>query len=59
MSQSRVGGARAVLAITIVLAVISVVIYLVVFLTLFQYGVLNDTGRAFSWGSAAAARPRV
>jgi peptidoglycan/LPS O-acetylase OafA/YrhL len=48
MSQSRLDGARVVLAITIVLAVISVVMYLVIFLTLFQYGFLNDTGRAFS-----------
>ena len=48
MSQSRPDSARAMLISTIVLAVISVAMYLIIFLTLFQYGVLNDTGRGFA-----------
>ena len=48
MSESRSDGDRVVLATTIILAVISVVMYFIVYLTLFQYQMLNDTGRAFA-----------
>jgi peptidoglycan/LPS O-acetylase OafA/YrhL len=48
MSESRLDGDRVVLATTIILAVVSVVMYFVVFLTLFQYQMLNDTGRTFA-----------
>jgi peptidoglycan/LPS O-acetylase OafA/YrhL len=48
MSESRSDGDRVVLATTIILAVISVVMYFVVYLTLFQYQMLNETGRAFA-----------
>ncbi len=48
MSQSRPDNVRAMLIITIVLAVISVGMYLIIFLTLFQYKMLNETGRVFS-----------
>jgi hypothetical protein len=45
MSESRTDGDRVVLAATIILAVISVVMYFIVYLTLFQFQMLNDTGR--------------
>ena len=45
MSESRSDGDRVVLATTIILAVIRVVLYFIVYLTLFQYQMLNDTGR--------------
>ncbi len=48
MSESRSDDDRVVLATTIILAVISVVMYFIVYLTLFQYQMLNDTGRAFA-----------
>jgi hypothetical protein len=48
MNESRVDGDRVVFATTIILAAISVTMYFIVYLTLFQYQVLNDTGRAFS-----------
>ena len=48
MSESQTDGDRVTLATTIILAVISVVMYFIVYLTLFQYQMLNDTGRAFS-----------
>ena len=48
MSESRADGDRVVIATTVVLAVISVVMYFVVYLTVFQYQMLNDTGRAFA-----------
>jgi peptidoglycan/LPS O-acetylase OafA/YrhL len=48
MSESQSNGDRVVLAATIILAVISVMMYFIVFLTLFQYQMLNDSGRAFS-----------
>jgi hypothetical protein len=48
MSESQTNGDRVVLATTIILAVISVAMYFVVYLTLFQYQMLNDIGRAFS-----------
>jgi peptidoglycan/LPS O-acetylase OafA/YrhL len=51
MSESRIDGDRVVLATTIILAVISVVMYFIVYLTLFQYQMLNDTGRAFAIGA--------
>ena len=46
MSESRTDGDRVVLATTLILAVISVVLYFIVYLTLFQFQMLNDTGRA-------------
>jgi hypothetical protein len=49
MSESQSNGDRVVLATTIILAVIGVVIYFIVYLTLFQYQVLNDMGRAFAF----------
>jgi NADH:ubiquinone oxidoreductase subunit 4 (subunit M) len=48
MSESRSDGDRVLLATTIILAVISVVMYFIVYLTLFQYQLLNDTGRTFA-----------
>ena len=48
MSESQTDGDRVVLATIIILAVISVVMYFIVYLTLFQYQMLNDTGRAVS-----------
>ncbi len=48
MTESRADSERVVLATTIILAVISAVMYFVVYLTLFQYQMLNDTGRAFA-----------
>ena len=48
MSESRTDGDRVVLATTIILAVVSVVMYFIVYLTLFQFQMLNDMGRAFS-----------
>ena len=48
MSESQSNGDRVVLATTIILAVIGVVMYFIVYLTLFQYQMLNDTGRAFA-----------
>jgi peptidoglycan/LPS O-acetylase OafA/YrhL len=48
MSESKVDSGRVVFAAAIILAIISVVMYFVVFLTLVAYGMLNDTGRAFS-----------
>ena len=48
MSESRTDGDRVVLATTIILAVVSVVMYFIVYLTLFQFQMLNDTGRAFA-----------
>ena len=48
MSELQTDGDRVTLAATIILAVISVVMYFIVYLTLFQYQMLNDTGRAFS-----------
>jgi len=48
MSESRADGDRVVLATTLILAAISVTMYFIVYLTLFQFQVLNDTGRAFS-----------
>ena len=48
MSESRSDGDRVVLATTIILAVISVVMYFIVYMTLFQYQMLNDMGRAFA-----------
>ena len=46
MSELRTDGDRVVLATTLILAVISVVLYFIVYLTLFQFQMLNDTGRA-------------
>jgi hypothetical protein len=46
VSERRADGDRVVLATTLVLAVTSVVLYFIVFLTLFQYQMLNDAGRA-------------
>ncbi len=48
MSETRSDGDRVVLTTTIILAAISVVMYFIVFLTLFQYQILNDLGRAFA-----------
>ena len=48
MSESQSNGDRVVLATTIILAVIGVVMYFIVYLTLFQYQMLNDTGRTFA-----------
>ncbi len=48
MSESQSNGDRIVLATTIILAVIGVVMYFIVYLTLFQYQMLNDMGRAFA-----------
>ena len=48
MSESQSNGDRVVLATTIILAVIGVVMYFIVYLTLFQYQMLNDMGRAFA-----------
>jgi hypothetical protein len=48
MSESQTNGDRVLLATTSILAVISVAMYFVVYLTLFQYQMLNDIGRAFS-----------
>ena len=48
MSATRSDGERAVLATTIMLAVISVVMYFIVYMTLFQYQMLNDVGRTFA-----------
>jgi hypothetical protein len=48
MSESRSGGDRVALAATIILAVISVVMYFIVYMTLFQYQMLNEMGRAFA-----------
>ncbi len=48
MSESRADSDRVVLAATIILAVIGVAIYIIVYLTLFQYQMLNDLGRAFA-----------
>ena len=48
MSESRTDGDRVVLATIIILAVISVVMYFIVYLTLFQFKMLNDTGRTFA-----------
>ena len=48
MSESRADNDRVVLATTIILAVISVAMYFILYFTLFQYHMLNDTGRAFS-----------
>ena len=48
MSESQSNGDRVVLATTIILAVIGVVVYFIVYLTLFQYQMLNDMGRAFA-----------
>ncbi len=45
MSEPRADGGRVALATTITLAAISVVLYFIVYLTLFQYQMLNDTGR--------------
>jgi peptidoglycan/LPS O-acetylase OafA/YrhL len=45
MSESRTDGDRVALAATIILALISVVMYFIVYLTLFQFQMLNDTGR--------------
>ena len=48
MSEPRADGDRVAVATIIILAVISVVLYFIVYLTLFQYQMLNDTGRAVS-----------
>ncbi len=48
MSESRTDSDRVALATTIILAAISVVMYFIVYLTLFQFQMLNETGRAFS-----------
>ena len=48
MSESQSNGDRVVLTTTIILAVIGVVMYFIVYLTLFQYQMLNDTGRTFA-----------
>ena len=48
MSESRSDSDRAVLATTIMVAVISVVMYFIVYLTLLQYQMLNDDGRTFA-----------
>ena len=49
MSESRADSDRVVLATTIILAVICVVMYVVVYLTLFQYQMLNNTGRTVAF----------
>jgi len=49
MNESRTDSDRVVLATTIILAVICVVMYFVVYLTLFQFQMLNDTGRAVAF----------
>ncbi len=48
MSEARADNDRVVLATTIILAMIGVAIYIIVYLTLFQYQMLNDLGRAFA-----------
>ncbi len=48
MSEARADNDRVVLAATIILAMIGVAIYIIVYLTLFQYQMLNDLGRAFA-----------
>jgi peptidoglycan/LPS O-acetylase OafA/YrhL len=48
MSEARTDGDRVALATTIILAVICAVMYFIVYLTLFQYQMLNDAGRAFA-----------
>ena len=45
MSESRTDGDRVVLTMTIILAAISVIMFFIVYLTLFQFQMLNDTGR--------------
>jgi peptidoglycan/LPS O-acetylase OafA/YrhL len=49
MNESRADSDRVVLATTIILAVICVVMYVVVYLTLFQYQMLNNTGRTVAF----------
>ena len=48
MSEPQADSDRVVLATTIVLAAISVVMYFIVYLTLFQFQMLNETGRTFA-----------
>jgi hypothetical protein len=48
MSESRSDSDHAVMAATIMVAVISVVMYFIIYLTLLQYQMLNDAGRTFA-----------
>jgi len=48
MSEARSDSDRTVLAATILVAAISAVMYFIVYLTLLQYQMLNDAGRAFA-----------
>ncbi len=48
MNESPQNSDRVVFAAAIILALISVAMYFTIFLTLFRYGVLNDTGRTFA-----------
>lgn len=48
MDEPRRDTDRIVFAATIILALVSAAMYLIVFLTVFQYQMLNDAGRAFS-----------
>ncbi len=47
-SEAQANTERGAIATTIVLAATSVVMYIIVYLTLFQYQMLNETGRAFA-----------
>ena len=49
MNESRADSDRVVLATTIILAVVCVVMYFVVYLTLFQFQMLNNTGRTVAF----------
>lgn len=49
MNNSRVDSDRVVLVATFLTGLIGLGCYLVLYLTVMQYGQLNDAGRAFSW----------